>query len=87
MHDKVFLLAAQMRKPTLILQGDADEEALPVGAEKLFKSIAAEDKTLKIIPGAGHSLFGSMFTLAFAENDPEKRALVMTELKGWLTAH
>jgi alpha-beta hydrolase superfamily lysophospholipase len=87
MRDKVFLNAAEVRSPTLILQGDADEEALPSGAERLFESLAVQDKTLKVIPGADHSLYGAMNSLELAENEPEKRAQVFTTIIDWLITH
>jgi alpha-beta hydrolase superfamily lysophospholipase len=87
MRDKVFINASNDKKPTLILQGDADEEALPIGAKRLFDSIAAADKKLETIPGAKHSLYGTVLTFASAEDNPEKRDEVFSLISGWLQNH
>jgi len=59
MRDNVFQNAANVKKPTLIIQGEADEEAFPSGAKRLFAALAVEDKTLRMLPGVDHFLWGS----------------------------
>jgi acylglycerol lipase len=83
MRDKILSNASNNKKPTLILQGDADEEALPIGAKRLFDGIAAEDKKLEIIPGARHTLYGAILTFASAEDNLEKREYVMSLISDW----
>jgi len=87
MRDKVFLNAAEVKKPTLILQGDADEEALPTGAKRLLESLTAQDKKLELIPGARHALHGAILSYFHGEDDPEKKDLVFSTVKDWLKAH
>ena len=87
MRDKVFLNAAEVKKPTLILQGDMDEEALPTGAKRLFESLAVTDKKLELVPGARHALHGAIFSYFHGEDDPEKKELVFSAVKDWLKAH
>jgi dipeptidyl aminopeptidase/acylaminoacyl peptidase len=85
-RDKVFTNAAEVREPTLILQGEADEEAFPGGARRLFESLAAEDKKLEMFPGAGHALYKAVISFASAEDDAEKREQVFSAIKDWLKA-
>jgi pimeloyl-ACP methyl ester carboxylesterase len=59
MGENIFRNAANLKKPTLIVQGEADEEAAPSGANKLFEAITAKDKTLRLLPGVDHFLWGS----------------------------
>ena len=59
MRDNAFQNAANVKTPTLILQGEADEEAAPNGAKRLFEAIAGEDKTLRMLQGVDHFLWGS----------------------------
>jgi alpha-beta hydrolase superfamily lysophospholipase len=87
MRDKILSNASNNKKPTLILQGDADEEALPIGAKRLFDGIAAEDKKLEIIPGARHTLYGAILTFASAEDNIEKREYVVSLIINWLKTH
>lgn len=87
MRDKILSNASNNKKPTLILQGDADEEALPIGAKRLFNGIAAEDKKLEIIPGARHTLYGAILTFASAEDNLEKREYVVSMISDWLKTH
>ena len=86
-HGKIPVNASNNKKPTLILQGDADEEALPVGAKRLFDSIAADDKKLEIIQGARHTLYGAILTFASAEDNLEKQEYVVSLISDWLKTH
>ncbi len=59
MGENVFRNAANINAPTLIVHGEADVEAAPSGSRRLFEAIAAEDKTLRLLPGVDHFLWGS----------------------------
>jgi acylglycerol lipase len=72
MRDNAFINAAKVKKPTLIIQGESDEEALPTGAKRLFEGLAAEDKTIKMIPGADHTLHNAILTFASTQANLEK---------------
>jgi alpha-beta hydrolase superfamily lysophospholipase len=87
MRDKMFVNASNARKPTLILQGDADEYALPIGAKRLFESIAAQDKKLEIIPGANHTLYGVILSFASDENNLKGQEFVLSLIGDWLGSH
>ncbi len=87
MREKVFLNAADVRKPTLIVQGDADEEALPTGAKRLFETLPVADKTLTTIPEARHSLHGAILVPFSDEDYPAGKELVFSAVKNWLQAH
>ena len=69
--------AKVVQDPTLILQGDSDKSANPEGTQMLMDALAAKDKTLTIIPGAGHVFM----------SDPSKREQVISAVKDWLEAH
>ncbi len=69
--------ANAVQDPTLILQGDSDNAAMPEGAQILMDALAAKDKTLTIVPGAGHLLM----------YDPSKRDQVISAVRDWLEAH
>ncbi len=74
MRDNIFRNAAKINQPTLIIQGEADEEAAPSGSKRLFEAIAAEDKTLTMLPGVDHFLWGS-------------KQVVCSPLMEWLRIH
>jgi acylglycerol lipase len=52
--DNPFRYAADIKKPTLLIQGEADQDASPNGAKRLFEAIAFEDKTLSMLPNVNH---------------------------------
>jgi acylglycerol lipase len=56
MGDKVFANAVNVKKPTLVLQGDSDVEALPSGAKKLFEKLVLRDKALVMFHTSDHIL-------------------------------
>jgi alpha-beta hydrolase superfamily lysophospholipase len=89
MQDNIFVNASKDKKSTLILQGDADEDALPVGAKRLFESIPTGDKKLEVIPGANHNLYGTIFSVraACSEDNPKKREFVISLVYDWLVEH
>jgi alpha-beta hydrolase superfamily lysophospholipase len=72
--ENVFRNAANINAPTLIVQGEADEEAAPSGAKRLFEAITAKDKLLKMLPGVDHFLWGS-------------KELVCSAVMDWLRMH
>jgi esterase/lipase len=69
--------AKAVHDPTLILQGDKDNAAMPEGAQILMDALSAKDKTLTIIKGAGHIFM----------YDPSKREQVLSAVKTWLDVH
>lgn len=87
MRDRMFVNASNDRKPTLILQGDADEYTLPIGAKRLFESIAAEDKRLELVPGANHTLYGAILSFASAENNLKEQEFVLSLIGDWIGSH
>lgn len=87
MGEKVFANAAHVKKPTLILQGEADEEALPSGARRLFESLANDDKTLKLIPGADHMLHNTILAFPSAEENAGEKEQVLIPIRDWLKSH
>jgi alpha-beta hydrolase superfamily lysophospholipase len=87
MRDKPFLNAAQIRKPTLILQGEADADALPDGAKRLFAALSVEDKTLKLLPEADHSLYNMILRLWPGPEAFEKKLQLLSTITDWLKIH
>lgn len=67
--------AARLAVPLLILHGEADRLNLPSGSRWLFESIRAEDKALRLYPGAYHEL----------HNDLDA-ATVLADVCEWLEA-
>ena len=67
---------AQLRLPTLIMHGGADQLTDPDGSQWLYQAIGSEDKTLKIYPGYYHEIFNEL-----------EREQVLDDLEDWLTAH
>ena len=76
--------ASQIKKPTLIIQGEADDLDLPSGAKRLFESLAAEDKSLRTFPDADHWFYHAIFPKVTAKYGPEKREQVFSTVKDWL---
>ena len=88
LSDRALQYASQIEKPTLIIQGEADESCFPSGAKKLLESLAAKDKSLQTFTDADH-LFYDAFLLGktTAKHDPAKRKQVTTVVKNWLNTH
>jgi len=84
LRDKALRNASQINKPTLIIQGEADDLAFPSGAKRLFESLAAEDKSLQTFPDADHWFYHAIFLKVTAKHDPEKREQVFSTVKDWL---
>jgi alpha-beta hydrolase superfamily lysophospholipase len=88
MHDNLFVNASKDKKPTLIIQGDADEDALPSGAKQLFDNIASEDKKLETIPGAKHTLFGTMLSPGKNfEASIKGQEFILSLICSWIVEH
>jgi len=47
----------EIRTPFLTLHGSADKLCNPLGSELLYRTSPAEDKSIKLYPGACHQLF------------------------------
>jgi alpha-beta hydrolase superfamily lysophospholipase len=84
MRDKLFQNASQIKMPTLIVQGEADTEALPDGANRLLEALKAQDKTLKTFPDADHGLYNAISRLTTSEKAPEKKARLISTIADWL---
>jgi len=86
--DKALENALHIRKPTLILQGEADVAALPHGAERLYESLRTKDKSIQTFPDATH-WFYDIFSPAMprAKYDPAKREHLYSIVKDWLRTH
>jgi alpha-beta hydrolase superfamily lysophospholipase len=88
MGDNIFVNASKDNKPTLIVQGDADEDALPVGAKRLFDNIASKDKRLETIGGAKHTLYGTMFSLrGNIEASEKEQESLLSLICSWIVEH
>jgi alpha-beta hydrolase superfamily lysophospholipase len=88
MQDNISINASKNEKPSLIIQGDADEDALPIGAKQLFANIAAEDKKLEIMPGAKHTLYGTMISARGNFDDNQKgQESIISLICSWLGEH
>jgi alpha-beta hydrolase superfamily lysophospholipase len=87
LRDKVLQNASQIRKPTLIIQGEADDLDFPSGAKRLFESLAAEKKSLRTFPDGDHWFYQAIFPKVTAKHDPEKREQVFSTVNDWLKTH
>lgn len=76
--------AAKIKKPTLIIQGEADNLDLPSGAKRLFESLAAEDKSLQTFPDADHWFYHAIFLQVTAKYRFEKREQLFSTIRDWL---
>lgn len=65
-----------VRTPFLALHGSADKLCNPIGSELLYRHSPAEDKTIKLYPGAAHQLF-----LEF----PAVRREALEDISSWLS--
>jgi len=84
LRDKALQNASQIKKPTLIIQGEADDLDFLSGAKRLFENLAAEDKSLRIFPDADHWFYHAIFLKVTAKHNPEKREQVFSTIKDWL---
>ena len=84
LRDKALQNASQIKKPTLILQGEADDLDFLSGAKRLFENLATEDKTLRTFPDADHWFYHAIFLKVTAKHNPEKREQVFSTIKDWL---
>jgi len=80
--------ASHIEKPTLILQGEADVSALPHGAQRLYESLKAKDKSIQTFPDADHRFFDIFSPVPLpAKHDPAKMEHVFSIMKDWLKVH
>jgi len=80
--------ASHIQKPTLILQGEADRQALPHGARRLYEELGTKDKTLQTFADAGHWFYDAFLpSLPRAKHDPAKRERLFSIVKDWLRIH
>lgn len=84
MREKTFENSAKTKKSTIIVQGEADQDAFPTGAKRLYDSLAVENKVLKMFPDADHSLYNSILRIRPSEKNLEKREMVFKTIKDWL---
>lgn len=79
--------ASKIRKPTMLIQGEADDLDLPSGAKRLFENLAAEDKSLRTFADANHWFYDAISPQLTAKFSPEKRETVFSAIKDWLKTH
>jgi alpha-beta hydrolase superfamily lysophospholipase len=84
LRDKALQNASQIKKPTLIIQGEADNLDFPSGAKRLLENLAAEDKSLRTFPDADHWFYDAIFPKVTAKHDPENREQVFSIVNDWL---
>ena len=78
--------ASQIDKPTLILQGEADDEAGIIGAKRLYESLRTKQKTIQTFPDADHG-FLSYYATFNAKYNLAKREHALSVVKDWLRTH
>lgn len=86
--DKALENASQIQKPTLVLQGEADTQALPYGAQRLYEHLGTTDKSIQTFPDADHWFYDA-FSPATprAKFVPAKRDDLISIIKNWLRIH
>jgi alpha-beta hydrolase superfamily lysophospholipase len=86
--DPALTHAAHIATPTLILQGDTDQSALPHGARRLHDSLRATDKALHTFPNCDHTFYDIFSPVpSRMEPDPAHRAHVFSVIDDWLKRH
>lgn len=68
--------AGSIKLPVLVMYGDSDRIADPLGSQQFFASISSKDKTLKAFEGFYHEIL----------NETEKEK-VYEEVSGWIEKH
>jgi len=81
---KVLENASKVERQALIVQGDADVWVRPGGAKELVEALRSKDKTMKMVPGAGHFFFGALLPGTPPEEGAGKQDTLMTIVNGWL---
>ncbi len=76
--------ASRTREPTLIIQGEADDEVLPSGAGTLLENLGATDKSLQTFADGDHYFYYSIFPSTTSQDDPAKRQHVAVVICNWL---
>ncbi len=64
--------AVTIKRPLLLLHGEADQMTAPAGSQLLYAAASSEDKSLKLYPGLYHEIF----------NEPEREE-VLGDLLAW----
>ncbi len=70
--------ATELRLPLLIQHGSKDVLAGLSGSQMLMRTVASQDKTLKVYDELFHEIYNEL---------PEDRARVLADLKDWIEAH
>lgn len=76
--------AAQVRVPSLILQGDADNTLAPESGSRLLEALESTDKFLKIFKGSDHSFYDSLPPRANSMYNDSMRKQVYDVISDWL---
>jgi len=74
--ERVRTNAGKIALPVMVLHGDADSLAAPVGSQFLYDHVSSDDKQLRLYPGLFHEIF----------NEPEQLS-ILEEMADWITAH
>ncbi len=73
-----FAQADRFALPLLLIHGEADIVADPVGSAEIFPRLGSSDKTLELLAGAYHEIFSE---------PPADRGKVFARVIAWLEAH
>lgn len=79
--------APLVRKPTLIIQGEADNIVEPTGAGTLLEALGAKDKSLKKFPDADHNFYDMLSSRLVPNNNSSQQAEVACTVIEWIRAH
>jgi esterase/lipase len=86
--DRALANASHIQKPTLILQGEADVTALPLGAKRLYESLRTKDKSIQTFLDATHWFYDTFSSaMPRAKYDSTKREHLFSIVKDWLRTH
>lgn len=85
--NKMLPNASRFSQPVLVIQGDADIIALPVGSKRLMERLASKDKTMRMFEGADHWFYHAIIPTVGPRYDPQKRKMVSDAVGEWLSAH
>ncbi len=88
LFDRILENASKIQKPTLMLQGGADDVALPEGVVPLYENLGTDDRSIQIFPEAGHWFYDTFSpAMPREESDPTKREHLFSIVKDWLRIH
>jgi alpha-beta hydrolase superfamily lysophospholipase len=86
--DRALENASHIQKPILIVQGESDVAALPLGAKRLYESLRTKDKSIQTFPDATHWFYDTFNpAMPRAKYDPAKREHLSSIVKDWLRTH